>query len=164
MINHHPNAELLVQLFHTDDAHAARLCSKHSDRLCRVLDKWPTSRTKSSSGSQKVPFDWESSFNAQDTRMGDVCEVGTRIQSVMDHDSDPPLSSNVLFRFRYHSCQRLRDIDGYLKLVQSRHRPSRPKIHYLLQQLSRFKYPFPGEFAESYLASIRPHFTMLHEL
>ena len=25
--------------------------------------------------------------------MGDVCKVGTRIQSVMDRDSDPPLSS-----------------------------------------------------------------------
>ena len=24
--------------------------------------------------------------------MGDICEVGTRIQSVIDRDSDPPLS------------------------------------------------------------------------
>ena len=27
--------------------------------------------------------------------MGDVCEVGTRIQSVMDRDSDPPLSVHL---------------------------------------------------------------------
>ena len=39
---------------------------------------------------QKVLFDWEPSLNAQLTRMGDVCEVGTRIQYVMYRDSDPP--------------------------------------------------------------------------
>ena len=36
----------------------------------------------------KVPFDWKPSFNAWHTRMGDVCEVETRIQFVMDWDSD----------------------------------------------------------------------------
>ena len=72
--------------------------------------------------------------------------------------------SNALHmcRFGYYSCQRFRDIDYYLKLLQSCHRPSRPKIHYLLQQVStRFEYLFPGEFIFS---SIRPHFTMLGEL
>ena len=52
-------------------------------------------------------------------------------------------SSSALRRFRYYSCQRFRDIDGYLKLLQSRHRPSRPTIQHLLQQVSRFKCPFP---------------------
>ena len=28
--------------------------------------------------------------------MGDVCEVGTRIQSVMDRDFDPPLSIHLM--------------------------------------------------------------------
>ena len=81
---HHPD---LVQHLHTDDTHAAYLCSYHSDCFCRVLDEWPTStssRTKSSSGAEKVPFDWEPSFNAQHARMGDLCEVGTRIQFVRD--------------------------------------------------------------------------------
>ena len=49
MNNHHPDAELLVQHFPTDDVHSA--C------LCRVLDEWPTSRTKFSSGAQKELFD-----------------------------------------------------------------------------------------------------------
>ena len=91
----HADAELLVEHFPIDDAHwhSARFNSYHSDCLCRVLDEWPTSRTKSSSRAQKVPFDRKPSFNAQHTRMGDICEVGTRIQSVMDRGSNPPLSS-----------------------------------------------------------------------
>ena len=48
---------------------------------------------------------------------------------------------NALRRFRYYSFQRFRYIDICLKLLQSRHRPSRPKIQYLLQQVSRFKNP-----------------------
>ena len=51
--------------------------------------------------------------------------------------------SNALRRFRYYSCQRFTDIDDYLKLVQSCLRPTRSKIQDLLQQVSRFKYPFP---------------------
>ena len=68
----------------------------------------------------------------------------------MDRDSDPRSVFNALRRFRYYSRQRFRDIDDHLKLVQNRHRPSRPEIQYLLQQvsLSRFKYLFPGEFTE----------------
>ena len=145
MINYHPGAlaEFLIQHFLIDDGHSARHCSYHSDCLCRVLDKWPTSTTKSPSGTQKVPFDRKSSFNAEHTRMGDVCEVGTRIQSVMKRDSGLSLHLTLLRRFRYCSCQRFRDIDYYLKLVQSRHRPSRTKIQYLLQQVSGFKYHFP---------------------
>jgi hypothetical protein len=57
-----------------------------------------------------------------------------------------PLRINLMpctHRFPYYSCKRFGDIDGFLKLVQSRHRPSRPKIQYLLQQESLFKYPFP---------------------
>ena len=77
---------LLVQHFPTDDMHSAQHCSYHSDCLCRLLGVWPTSRTKSSSGAQKVPFYWKPSFNAQNTRMGDVCEVGTKIQSVINRD------------------------------------------------------------------------------
>ena len=71
-------------------------------------------------------------------------------------------------RFGYHSCQRFRDIDDYLKLLQSCHRPPRPKIQYLLQQVStRFEYLFPGEnFTEILLLLLvlRPHYTMLGEL
>ena len=60
--------------------------------------------------------------------------------------------SNALCRFWYYSCQRFRDIDYYLKLLQSCHRPSRPKIHYLLQQVStRLGYLFPEEFTEVFL-------------
>ena len=51
---------------------------------------------KSSSGAQKIPFDWKLSFIAQYTRMGDVCKVGTRIQSVLDRDSDPPLTIHLM--------------------------------------------------------------------
>ena len=81
--------------------------------------------------------------------MGDVCEVETRIQSVKDRDSDHSLNIHALRRFRYYSCQRFRDINDHPKLVQSRHRPSRPKIQCLLQQVSSFKYPFRhGEFTE----------------
>ena len=29
--------------------------------------------------------------------MGDVCEMRTRIQSVMDRDSDPPLTIRLMF-------------------------------------------------------------------
>ena len=74
MINYHPDAKLLVQHFLTDGAHqhSARLWCWHSDCLYRVLDEYSTSRTKSSSGAQKVPFDWKRSFNAHHTRMGDV--------------------------------------------------------------------------------------------
>ena len=53
-------------------------------------------------------------------------------------------SSNDLCRFRYSSCQRIRDIGNYLKLVQRRHRPSRPKIQYLLQQ-ARVSTLFSGD-------------------
>ena len=51
--------------------------------------------------------------------------------------------SDALRRFRYCSCQLFREIDDGLKLVQSRHWPSRPEIQYLLQQVSRFN-PYPG--------------------
>ena len=121
-----------------DDAHSACL----SGFLCLVLDEWPTSTTKFPSGAQKIPFYWKPSFDAQRTRMGDVCEVGKRIQSVWIETLILHLS-NALSRFRYYSCQRIRDINDYLKFLQSRHRPSRPKIQYLLQQVSsRFKYLF----------------------
>ena len=72
---------LLVDHFPRDDAHSVRLRPYHSDCgqcLCRLLDEWPTS-SKSSSGAQNVSFDWKPSFNAQHTRMGDVCKVGTSI-------------------------------------------------------------------------------------
>ena len=75
--------------------------------------------------------------NGRHLRNGDkntVCD-GLRLWS-----SSP---SNALRRFRYYSCQRFRDVDDYLELVQGRHRPSWPKIQYLLQQVSRFEYPFP---------------------
>ena len=68
----------------TDDVPSVYLDSWSSYRLCRVLDEWPTSRTTSSSGSQKAPFYRKPSFDAQNTRMGDVCEVETRTQSVVD--------------------------------------------------------------------------------
>jgi hypothetical protein len=167
MINYHPETKLLVQHFSTDDAQSDRHCSYHSDYLYRILDEWQTSRTKSSSGTQEIPFDWKRSFNAQHTRMGDVCEVGKRIQSVMRLWSSAhwQYPSNALRRFRYCSRQRSRYIDSCLKLVQSRHRPSRPKIQYLLQQVSRFKYSSSRwNLRRSFLASIRPHFTMFHEL
>ena len=63
--------------------------------------------------------------------------------------SSAQYSFHFLCRFRYYSRQRFRDIDNYLKFLPSRQRPSRPKIQYLLKQVSRFtKYPFPGEFTE----------------
>ena len=103
-VQFHPSGrtrrELLVQHFPIDDVHSACFCSQHPDSLRCVLDEWPTSsRTKSSSGAQKVPFDWRPSFNAQHTRMGDVCEVETRIPSVMvmGRDSDPPLCIQLMF-------------------------------------------------------------------
>ena len=82
--------------------------------------------------------------NGRRLRSGDkntVCN-GMRLWSSAQY------SFSALHRFRYYSCQRFRDIDGYHKLVRSRHLPSRPKIQYLLQQVSRFKYAFPGEFME----------------
>ena len=74
--------------------------------------------------------------NGRRLRDGDRNTVrnGSRLSSAQ-------YSSNALRRFRYYSCQRFRDIDDYLKLVRSRHRPSWPKIQYLLQQVSRLEYP-----------------------
>ena len=98
--------------------------------------------------------------NGRRLRSGDKNTVrnGSRFWSSAQY------SSNALHRIRYYSCQRFRDIDYYLKLVQSRNRPSRPKIQYLLQQVSSFEYPFQANSRKFFLASIRLHFTMLHEL
>ena len=77
------------------------------------------SRTPSSSGAQKAAFYWKpSSFNAQHTRMGDVCEVRTRTQSVIDF-----LHSTHLVPCIDYSCQCFRHIYDYFKLVQSCQRP-----------------------------------------
>ena len=81
----------------TDDTYSAFRYSFHSDCFCIVLDKWSTSTTKSSSWAKKTPFYWEFSFNAQHTRMGDVCELGTRIQSVMGRDFELPHSIHLMF-------------------------------------------------------------------
>ena len=124
MFNYHPDTKLLIQHFLTDDAH---------------------STSTQPSGSQKVPFDWKPSFNARNTRMGDVCEVGTRIQSVMDQDFDPPLSIHLTLCADsdiIHVNTLGTSMIILSKLVQSRHRPSRPKIQYLLQQVGRLKYSF----------------------
>ena len=59
--------------------------------------------------------------------------------------SSAQYSSDALRRFRYCSCQLFREIDNGLKLVQSRHWPSRPEIQYLLQQVSTSRFnPSPG--------------------
>ena len=68
----------------TDGALSACLHFWNPQCLYRVLDKWPTSRTPFSSRTQKTPLYWKSSFNAQNTRMGDVYKVGKRIQSVIN--------------------------------------------------------------------------------
>ena len=67
--------------------------------------------------------------NGRRLRSGDKNSVryGSRLWSAA------PYPTNVLRRFRYNLCQRFRDFDDYLKFVRSRHRPSRPKIQYLLQ-------------------------------
>ena len=49
--------------------------------------------------------------------------------------SSTQYSSNAFCRFRYYPRQCFRHIHGYSKLVQSRHRPPRRKIQYLLQQV-----------------------------
>ena len=85
-------------------------------------------------------FQCRTHSNGRRLRSGDkntVCDGSLRLRS------SPQYSSNALRRFRYYSCQRIRNFDDYFKLVRSRHRPSRPKIQYLLQQVSRFKYPLP---------------------
>ena len=96
--SNHTTSLTLLFLSPTYDTNSADLCSWHSVCICYILlDEWPTSsRTKSSSRAQKVPCDWKPSLNAQHTRMGDVCEMGTRIQSVMDRDSNPPLNIHLI--------------------------------------------------------------------
>lgn len=73
----------LLSLPTNHDDSSACLDSRNSDCLCRILDEWPASRSQPSTGAQKTPFYWEPSLNAQYTRLGDVCEVGKRTQSVI---------------------------------------------------------------------------------
>ena len=51
--------------------------------LCCVLE-WPMSRTASSSRAEEASSYRKPAFNAQQSRVGDVCKVGKRIQSVFD--------------------------------------------------------------------------------
>ena len=69
--------------------------------------------------------------NGRRLRSGDKNTVrdGSKLWSSAQYSPD------ALCRFRYYSCERFRDIDSCLKLVQSRHWPSRPKVQYLLQQV-----------------------------
>ena len=94
MINYRPDAEFLVQHF-PGNSHSARLRSKHSDCLCLILDKWPSARTNYSTGAQEVPFDWKSSFNPQNTRMGRL-RSGDK-NTVRDRDFDPSFSLRRMF-------------------------------------------------------------------
>ena len=50
--------------------------------LCRVLEECPTAA--SSPRAEEASLHRKPSFNAKRTRVGDVCEVGKRIQSVFD--------------------------------------------------------------------------------
>jgi hypothetical protein len=63
----------------------ASICSHcwNSWCLCRLLE-WPTPTAASSSRAEEGSFYWKPSFNAHQSRVGDVCEVGKRIQSVFD--------------------------------------------------------------------------------
>ena len=68
--------------------------------------------------------------NGRHMRSGEkstVRHTGSRLWSSVQYSSD------AFRRFRYYSCQRFRNIDICLKLLQSHQRPSRPKIQYLLQ-------------------------------
>ena len=67
---------------------------------------------------------------------------GQKYSAWWDSWSSAQYSISALHRFRYCSCQCFREIDSYHKLVRSRDLPSRPKIQYLLKQVSRFKVPF----------------------
>ena len=68
-----------------DDAPSVCLCFWNPyGCLCGVWDDWRTSRTLSSSRTQKAPVYREPSFNAHHTRMGNIWEMGTRTQSVID--------------------------------------------------------------------------------
>ena len=90
----------VAQHLPTDDAPSACLHSWNFYCRCCVLDEWPTSKTASSSRTQTAPFHRKHSFNAQQTRMGDICEVGTRIQFVIDSphsiDLTPCLDSDII--------------------------------------------------------------------
>jgi len=50
---------------------------------CRVLE-WPTSTAASSSWAEEASFYRKPSFNAQQSRVEDICKMGKRIQSVFD--------------------------------------------------------------------------------
>ena len=67
--------------------------------LGRVLE-WPTSTTTSSSRTEEASFYRKPSFNAHQSRVGDVCEVGERIQSVFDTQRNihliPCTDSNII--------------------------------------------------------------------
>ena len=97
--------------------------------------------------------------------MGDICEVGTRTQSVMDRDSDLPLSIHLML------CTESDIIHvnalGTSMVILNSYEVATD----LLDQRSgtySSRYGsstlYPGEFTEIILASIRPQFTMLHEL
>ena len=51
---------------------------------CRVLEEWATSTAASSSWAEEASFYRKPAFNAQQSRVGDICKVGKRIQSVFD--------------------------------------------------------------------------------
>jgi len=51
--------------------------------LCPLLE-WPTPTTASSSWAKEASFYRKPPFNAHQSRVGDICEVGERIQFVFD--------------------------------------------------------------------------------
>jgi hypothetical protein len=68
----------------TDDSASTCFHSWNSWCLCRVLEEWPTSTTASSSRAEEASSYRKPAFIAQQSRVGDVCKVGKRIQSVFD--------------------------------------------------------------------------------
>ena len=92
MVNYHSDAEPLVQHFPTDDAHSA--CSTLTVFVVYWMNAQRQGR-KLPPGPKKYPF-IGNLLSMPTTRMEDVCEVGTRIQSVIDQDSNPPLSIHLM--------------------------------------------------------------------
>ena len=77
-------------------------------------------------------------------KWGEACSLCC----VMDRDLLGIHLIHCICRFRYHSCQYVRDIDNYFKLVRSTHRHSWPTIQLLQFRYSLFKLSTESFFAQ----------------
>ena len=146
-----------LPVYPTNDAASACFHSWNSWCFCRVLEEWPAAVAASSSWAKETSFYWKPSINAQQSQVGDIYEMGTRIQSVFDTphniylmpctDSDiihiNTLGTSIVILNLYKVATNLLDKDPV----------STPA--------GKFECLSSGK---CFISSIRPHFTMYHML